>query len=112
MSAYARGPRHGKKYAKITVNIDMISLSQVLFKFMPQSYVRVRYEDLVSKRHTTGGILKDLYKFMGIPFDFESQSSKLEGLSHEAQPTGFYGLLRDEEFDPNHWTKELNREVK
>ena len=70
----------------------------------------MRYEDLVSKKRT-GAILKDLYKFMDIPFDLESQNSNLEGLSYESQPTGFYGLLRSKDFDPNHWTKELNREV-
>ena len=71
----------------------------------------MRYEDLVSKRHTVS-TLKELYKFMGIPFNLESKNSKLESLSHESQPIGFYGLLRGKDFDPNHWTKELNGEVK
>ena len=111
LSAYAWWPCHGKKYAKITVNVSVKSLSHVVLKYLPQRYVLVRYEDLVSKRHT-GTTLKELYEFMAIPFDLESQNSKLEGLSHESQPTGFYGLLRGKDFDPNHWTKELTREVK
>ena len=70
-------------------------------------YVRVRYEDLVSEEHTED-ILRELYDFMGIPFALEA---KLSRLLHVGDG-GFYGLSRKKDFDPNHWTKELSREVR
>ena len=75
------------------------------------SYVRVHYEDVVSEEHTED-ILKELYDFMGIQFSLKSQNGKFGGLIQGATDGGYYGLYRDKGFDPNHWTKELNREVK
>ena len=95
---------HGKYYIKSCV-------PYVLLKFILLSYVRLRYEDVVSEEHTED-ILKELYDFMGIKFNLESQNGKLGGLLQEETNGGYYGLSRDKGFDPNHWTKELNREVK
>ena len=92
----------------------------VLLNFILFSYVRVRYEDLVSEEHTEE-ILKELYDFMGIPFSLQSQNGKFGSLlqgetSRVIDPNeakrGYYGLSRDNDFNPNHWTKELNIEVK
>ena len=94
---------HGKYYKKSCV-------SGVSLNFLPQSYVRVRYEDLVSKEHTMD-LLKELYDFMGIQIQLKSQNSELEGLLHAETNGGYYGLSRDKDFDPNHWTKELSSEV-
>ena len=79
--------------------------------FLPQSYVRVRYEDLVSKEYTDF-LLKSLYDFMDIPFDLESQNRKLRSILHGEANGGYYGVVRDKNFDPNHRTKELNSTVK
>ena len=60
-------------------------------------------------------ILDELYEFMGIPFDLEAQNSTLGYLMHgesHASHRQYYALFRDSDFDPNHWTKELSREVK
>ena len=45
---------------------------------------------------------------MGIPFALEA---KLSGLLHGGNG-GYYGLSRKKDFDPNHWTKELSKEVR
>ena len=72
-------------------------------------YVRVRYEDLVSEEHTED-ILKELYDFIGIPYPLNGKLAEL--LHGGANPKfGYYGLSRGKAFDPNHWTKELSREV-
>ena len=77
------------------------------------SYVRVRYEDLVRKGKTEK-ILKELYEFMGIPVNFKSGNSNmgylLHGKSHSS-PVDYYGLDRDKDFDPNHWTGQLSKKV-
>ena len=78
------------------------------------SYVRVRYEDLV-KEENTWEIFKGLYEFMGIPVDLETGNSKLGNLLHggsRASHKAYYELSRDKNFDPNHWTKQLSREVR
>ena len=78
------------------------------------SYVRVRYEDLVSENHTKE-ILDELYEFMQIPYDLDAQNTTLGYLMHgESRDTHsqYYALFRDREFDPNHWTKELSKKVK
>ena len=80
--------------------------SLYLLFFLLLRYVRVRYEDLVSEEHTED-ILRELYDFMGIPFVLKS---KLSRLLHGGKD-GYYGLSRNDNFDPNHWTKELSREV-
>ena len=45
---------------------------------------------------------------MGIPFALEA---KLSGLLHGGDG-GYYGLSRNQDFDPNHWTKELSKDVR
>ena len=45
---------------------------------------------------------------MSIPFALEA---KLSGLLHGGNG-GYYGLSRNKDFDPNHWTKELSKEVR
>ena len=73
----------------------------------------MRYEDLVSENHTKA-ILDELYEFMEIPFDLEAQNSTLGYLMHgesHASHSEYYGLFRDKDFDPNHWTKELHGKV-
>ena len=52
--------------------------------------------------------MRELYDFMGIPFALEA---KLSGLLHGGDG-GYYVLSRKKDFDPNHWTKELSREVR
>ena len=87
--------------------------SSIIFTFSHFSYVRVRYEDLVSEEHTKM-ILQELYEFMGIQYDLEARNRTLGYLMHgesRASHREYYGLLRDRDFDPNHWTKELSREV-
>ena len=89
------------------------SMAQEYLNFPHFSYVRVRYEDLVSDNHTKV-ILDELYKFMGIPYDLKAQNSSLGYLMHgesHASHGEYYGLFRDSDFDPNHWTKELTGEV-
>ena len=77
------------------------------------SYVRVRFEDLVSEEHTVE-ILRELYKFMGIPFDLKAWNSTLGYLMHgesHASHGEYWSLFRDKDFDPNHWTKHLKNTV-
>ena len=98
---------HGNNYLGSGVPVAKVN-------FLLLRYVRVRYEDLVSKKHTED-IIKELHDFMGIPYNLESQKSTLGGLVHgesDASQEGYYGLFRDKSFDPNHWTKELSQEVK
>ena len=95
---------HGKDCIKSCV-------PSVILNFILLSYVRVRYEDLVSEEHTEE-ILKELYDFMGIPFSPQSQKEKFGSLLQGNNKGGYYGLSRGKDFDPNHWTKELNIEVK
>ena len=73
-------------------------------------YVRVRYEDLVSEYHTKE-ILDELYDFMKIPYDLEAQNTTLGYLMHgrsNESHGGYFDLSKRKEFDPNHWTKDLN----
>ena len=66
------------------------------------------------KKKNTKIILKELYEFMGIPADFEMGNSKLRDLLHGGSREShkqFYNTFRDKNFDPNHWTKQLSREV-
>ena len=92
---------------------DHISNMQCIWlKLLHFSYVRVRYEDLVPYGPHTKVILDDLYKFMGMPWDLEAQNKTLEGLMHGGSTTGkYFSTSRDKDFDPNHWKKELSREV-
>ena len=64
----------------------------------------------MSEEHTVD-ILTEIYDFMGIPFVLESEEGQWGGLLQGETNRGYYGLSRDKGFDPNHWTKELNREV-
>ena len=67
----------------------------------------------MSNNHTKA-ILDELYEFMGIPYDLKAQNSSLGYLMHGESHTShgeYYGLFRDSDFDPNHWTKELSGEV-
>ena len=67
----------------------------------------------MSEDHTTE-VLDELYQFMQIPYDLDAQNTTLGYLMHgESRATHgqYYALFRDKEFDPNHWTKELSREV-
>lgn len=78
------------------------------------SYVRVRYEDLVSEKHNKD-VLDELYKFMGITYDLRARNRTLGYLLHGKSHVphhGYYTLVRGRDFDPNHWIKELSREVK
>ena len=92
----------GSRYSRFKTPIFLQLLIVLLLR-----YVRVRYEDLVSKEHTED-ILRELYDFMGIPFAIEA---KLSGLLHGGNG-GYYGLSRNQDFDPNHWTKELSKDVR
>ena len=71
----------------------------------------------MSVEHTEK-ILKELYEFMGIPLDLESKNRTWEYLLHGESRRStdsnedYYGLLRGDDFDPNHWTKQLKEEVK
>ena len=52
---------------------------------------------------------------MQIPYDLDAQNTTLGYLMHgESLATHgqYYALFRDREFDPNHWTEELSKEVK
>ena len=73
----------------------------------------MHYEDLVSKEHTIP-LLKLLYDFMGLPYDVESINKNLEDLLHgDKEGHGrYYSLRRDTNFDPNHWRRDLSREVR
>ena len=74
----------------------------------------MRYEDLVSKEHTMS-LLKLLYDFMGFPYDLENINKTLGDLLHggEKEDRGrYYSLNRDKNFDPNHWRRDLSREVR
>ena len=73
----------------------------------------MRYEDLVSKEHTMS-LLKLVYDFMGFPYDLDSINSTLGDLLHgEKKDHGrYYSLSRDNNFDPNHWTRDLRKEVR
>ena len=67
----------------------------------------------MSANHTEE-IIDELYEFMQIPYDLDAQNTTLGYLMHgESHATHgqYYALFRDREFDPNHWTKELSREV-
>ena len=67
----------------------------------------------MSENHTKE-ILDELYEFMQIPYNLDAQHTTLGYLMHGkswATHGQYYALIRDREFDPNHWTKELSTEV-
>ena len=67
----------------------------------------------MSEEHTKM-ILEELYEFMAIPYDLEAQNRTLGYLMHgesHASHSEYFGLFRDRDFDPNHWTNELSSEV-
>ena len=74
----------------------------------------MRYEDLVA-RENTKVVLDELYAFMDIPYDLDTRNSTLGCLMHGGDSctssNDILGLHRNRDFDPNHWTKELSREV-
>ena len=73
----------------------------------------MRYEDLVEEGKTEER-LKEIYEFMGIPVNFKSGNRNLGHLMHgesHSSSNKYYGLVRDRDFDPNHWTGQLSKEV-
>ena len=66
-------------------------------------------------QENTKVMLDELYAFMDIPYNLDTRNSTLGCLMHGGDSctssNDILGLHRNRDFDPNHWTKELSREV-
>ena len=69
------------------------------------SYYLIKYEDLATE---TEKELRKLYEFAGIPFLHEVKSHILKLTNGSSNSNGFFGLVRNQKFDINHWRSQLN----
>ena len=69
------------------------------------SYYLIKYEDLATD---TEKELRKLYEFAGIPFSKEVKSHIQKLTNGSSNSNGFFGLVRNQKFDINHWRSQLN----
>ena len=88
-------------------------------------YMKVKYDDLVSKYiDVRGKVTQSLFEFVGIPFtsevaknvaNFRLGYKSIEDSTEKGKerlPRGYFGVYRPDNYNPDHWRDQMEREVK
>ena len=87
-------------------------------------YIRVRYNDLVSQDlYIRNEVTRSLFEFIDIPFtnvvaqNVENFRRGWGGLKNKTkeekgQLSGFFGVYRPDNYNPDHWKNKITREVR
>ena len=87
-------------------------------------YIRVRYNDLVSQDlYIRNKVTRSLFEFIDIPFtnvvaqNVENFRRGWGGLKNKTkeekgQLSGFFGVYRPDNYNPDHWKNKIKREVR
>ena len=90
---------------------------------LPFRYMRVEYNDLVSQNdHVKDQVTRSLFEFIGIPYTKEVAENvdkfrqgwgelKNKTEKEKDQQAGFFGVYRPDNYDPNHWKKNIKSKV-